>query len=186
MHAAHNSIDSRHEVAALGDEELLATLRHLLAEERKLSARWLVHLAEVDVRGLYREHAFGSLFDYCVHALHLSEAEAYLRIRAARLGCQFPRVLLMFATGELHLSAIKLLAPVMTQDNAEDLLGEARFKSKQARAPARTALRETGCLECDPETPSEPTGPRASGRPGRVPVRYGSSFRTCLEHVDCR
>jgi hypothetical protein len=85
------------DVTALDDEALLASLRRLLAKERALSARLLVHLGEVDARGLYREHAFASMFEYCVRALHLSEAEAYLRIRAARLGRQFPRVLRMMA-----------------------------------------------------------------------------------------
>ena len=73
MHAAQNTVDSCSAIAALGDEELLAMLRHLLAQERTLSARLLVHLAEVDARGLYREQAYASMFDYCVQALHLSE-----------------------------------------------------------------------------------------------------------------
>ena len=130
MHTLHG-IDSHHDVAALGDEQLLASLRQLLAEERKLSARLLVHLGEVDARGLYREHAYASMFDYCVQALHLSEAEAYLRIRAARLTRQFPRVLPMMASGELHLSAIKLLAPILTDANADELLAQARHRSKR-------------------------------------------------------
>jgi len=131
MHAAKNDTDALSEVARLGDEELIETLRHLLSKERELSARLLVHLAEVDARGLYRQHAYSSMFDYCVQALHLSEAEAYLRIRAARLSRQFPRVLLMMASGELHLSAVKLLAPVLTEANCELLLQQARHKSKR-------------------------------------------------------
>src|SRR6185503_17556737 len=130
MHTVLHDIDSR-DIAALDDAALLASLRRLLADERTLSARMLVHLGEVDARGLYREQAFGSMFDYCVQALHLSEAEAYLRIRAARLGRQFPRVLPMMASGELHLSAVKLLAPVLTETNADDLLAQARSKSKR-------------------------------------------------------
>jgi len=126
MHAAKNDTDALSEVARLGDEALIETLTHLLSKERTLSARLLVHLAEVDARGLYRQHAYSSMFDYCVRALHLSEAEAYLRIRAARLSRQFPRVLLMMASGELHLSAVKLLAPVLTEANCEQLLHEPR------------------------------------------------------------
>ena len=132
MHTV-DGIDSRHDVAALGDQELLASLRQLLNQERSLSARLLVHLGEVDARGLYREHAYGSMFDYCVQALHLSEAEAYLRIRAARLARQFPRVLPMMASGELHLSAVKLLAPLLTDANADDLLAQAS-PARQAQA----------------------------------------------------
>jgi hypothetical protein len=131
MPPAHHEIASLQSVARLGDNELIATVRRLLTQERKLSAALLVHLAEVDARGLYRQHACGSMFDYCVQALHLSEAEAYLRIRAARVGRQFPRVLHMLGAGELHLSAVKLLAPVLTEDNYEYLLSAARFKSKR-------------------------------------------------------
>jgi 5-methylcytosine-specific restriction endonuclease McrA len=71
------------------------------------------------------------MFDYCVQQLHLSESEAYLRIRAARVGRQFPRVLQMLAAGELHLSAVKLLAPVLTRKNCEQLVSAARLKSKR-------------------------------------------------------
>jgi len=47
----------------------------LLAEERSLSARLLIHLGEVDARGLYREHAYASMFDYCVQARCKSKRE---------------------------------------------------------------------------------------------------------------
>ena len=119
------------EVARLGDHELIEALQRTLAQERGVHARLLVHIAEVDARGLYRERAYSSMFDYCVQALHMSEAEAYLRIRAARVGRAFPRVLDMLQSGELHLSALKLLGPVLDQDIAGELLEAARFKSKR-------------------------------------------------------
>ena len=148
MHAAHEPTSSLQPVAQLGDDALIAATHRLLQEERELSARLLVHLGEVDARQLYRQHAYSSMFEYCVQALHLSEAEAYLRIGAARTGRQFPRVLHMFAAGELHLSALKLLAPVLDAANCDELLAAARCKSKReldpeepgpslARAPAR-------------------------------------------------
>ena len=71
------------------------------------------------------------MFEYCVRALRMSEAEAYLRIGAARLSREFPRVLDMLQAGELHLSALKLLAPVLTPHNANELLEASRFKSKR-------------------------------------------------------
>ena len=115
----------------LSDEELIDQLKHLLCRDHALTARLLVHLAEFDVRGLCRQHAYGSTFDYCVRALHMSEAEAFTRIRAARVVREFPAVLRMVQRGELHLSAIKLLAPVLTLENHMRLLEEARFKSKR-------------------------------------------------------
>jgi hypothetical protein len=114
----------------LGDEQLIERLKRLVAHDRATTARLLVHFGEVDARGLYRNQAYQSMFEYAVHALHMSESEAGLRIRVSRLGRQFPVALEMLARGELHLTALKLLAPVLTRENLW-LLEAARFKSKQ-------------------------------------------------------
>jgi hypothetical protein len=118
-------------VGRLGDVELIAGLRRLVQSDRVLTARLLVHLGEVDARGLYREHAFDSMFSYAVAVLHMSESEAYLRIQAARLGREFPLVLDMLSKGELHLTAIKLLGPHVTRGNHAHVLAQARFKGKR-------------------------------------------------------
>jgi hypothetical protein len=47
MYAAHEPTASFDPVAQLGDDELIASTQRLLREERKLTARLLVHLAEV-------------------------------------------------------------------------------------------------------------------------------------------
>ncbi|MDD9946588.1 MAG: hypothetical protein OXU20_36420, partial [Myxococcales bacterium] len=66
------------------DERLLERLHTLVGKDRRLTAQLLWHLAEVDQRGLHRQQGYSSLFNYCVEALHMSEAEAGLRIRVAR------------------------------------------------------------------------------------------------------
>jgi hypothetical protein len=76
------------DISRVADQELIVRVRRLVRGEQTLSARLLVHLGEVDARGLYREYAYASMFAYCVEELHMSEAEAYLRIHAARLGRQ--------------------------------------------------------------------------------------------------
>ena len=119
------------EVGRIADQELIASLRRLVRADRTLSARLLVHLGEVDARGLYREYAYASMFAYCVEELHMSEAEAYLRIQAARLGRQFPLIVQLFANGALHLTAIKLLGPHLTPDNHAQLLERASGKNKR-------------------------------------------------------
>jgi hypothetical protein len=113
----------------LCDDELVARLTCCVKEDREVTARLLVHLGEVDARGLFRDLGFSSMFDYAVQALHMSESEAWLRIRSARLAREFPMALGMVARGELHMTALKLLAPVLTPSNVE-LLDKARFKSK--------------------------------------------------------
>ena len=81
MHAPHD-LDSIADVARLDDQALIASMERLLQQERRVSAQLLVHLGEVERRQLYLQRAYSSMFEYSVKALHLSEAEAYLRITA--------------------------------------------------------------------------------------------------------
>src|SRR4029077_18747917 len=118
------------EVLRFTDQQLVARLRQLVLVDQVLGARLLVHLGEVDARGLYREQAYSSMFAYCVDELHMSEAEAYLRIHAARFGRQFPLVLAPLEQGALHLSAIKLLAPLLPASNLVQLPERASGKCK--------------------------------------------------------
>jgi hypothetical protein len=113
----------------LSDDALVAKLMCCVREDREVTARLLIQLGEVDARGLFRDLGYSSMFDYAVQALHMSESEAWLRIRAARFAREFPAALGMVARGELHMTALKLLAPVLTPSNLE-LLDKARFKSK--------------------------------------------------------
>ena len=124
------------DVSRVTDRALIDGLRRLVRADHTLSARLLVHLGEVDARGLYREYAFASMFVYCVDELHMSEAQAYLRIQAARLGRQFPLIVQLFAKGSLHLTAIKLLGPHLTPDNYAQVLER---RARRARSSARAS-----------------------------------------------
>ena len=78
------------EVSSCSDSQLVARLSQLTGADRKLVARLVVYLGEVDARGLYRDHAFSSMFNYLVEGLQMSEGEAYLRLNAARLAREYP------------------------------------------------------------------------------------------------
>src|ERR1700753_925688 len=97
------------EVRRVTDQELITRLRRLVCADQTLNAQLIVHLGEVDARGLYREHAYASMFLSCVEELRMSEAQAYLRIQAARLARKFPVVAQLLARGSVHLTALKLL-----------------------------------------------------------------------------
>jgi hypothetical protein len=71
------------------------------------------------------------MFAYCTEFLHLSEAEAYLRIAAARASREHPLLLTLLADGRLHLTAIAKLAPHLTLQDREALLKRARHQSKR-------------------------------------------------------
>jgi hypothetical protein len=116
---------------SLSDDELLRGLARLLFQSRRVEADLVAHIAEVETRRLYARHAFPSMFLYCTNVLHLSEAEAYLRITAARAARQHPALLAMLADGRLHLSGIAKLAPHLTRENRDSLLSRAAHKSKR-------------------------------------------------------
>ena len=71
------------------------------------------------------------MFAYCTEILHLSEAEAYLRIAAARASREHPILLTMLGDSRLHLTGIAKLAPHLTRENRDTLLKRAVHKSKR-------------------------------------------------------
>jgi hypothetical protein len=113
------------------DDDLLVRLADIMRQSRRTEADLVAHLAEVDQRKLYAREACPSMFAYCVEVLHLSEAEAYLRIAAARASRAHPLLLDMLADGRLHLSGIGKLAPHLTSTNAQSLLSGSAHKTKR-------------------------------------------------------
>ncbi len=124
-------MQSMQQLNALPDDELLHRLAALLHDSRHTEADLVAHIGEVDARRLYAREATPSMFQYCTERLHLSEAEAYLRIAAARASREHPMVLTMLADGRLHLTAIAMLAPHLAPQNRDALLQRATHKTKR-------------------------------------------------------
>ena len=115
----------------MSDDRVLAKVEALVARSNQLTAELLAYLSEVDVRGLHLREACGSLFAFCVERLHMSEGAAGKRITAARVGRRFPLVLEMIARGEIHLTAVNMLAAHLDDGNHVELLERARHRSKR-------------------------------------------------------
>jgi hypothetical protein len=116
---------------SLCDDDLLRGLADLLRQSRRVEADLVAHIGEVETRHLYAREASPSMFVYCTHVLHLSEAEAYLRTTVARVAREHPVLLAMLADGRLHLTGIAKLAPHLTRENRDLLLSRAVHKSKR-------------------------------------------------------
>ena len=119
------------ELKLLSDDELLVRLSNVLQDSRRVESVLVAHIAEVDARRLYAREASSSMFQYCVDVLHLSEAEAYLWIRAARASRKHPVLLTMLEDGRLHLSGIAELVPHLTDANCDELLARTTHKTKR-------------------------------------------------------
>ena len=115
----------------LSDRELVAEVKRLAGCEQHATARLIAALAELDTRRLYLGQGCSSMFTYCTQVLHLAEHAAYNRIEAARAVRRFPAILTLLADGCVHLSAVRLLAPHLNQENHADVLREASHKSKR-------------------------------------------------------
>jgi hypothetical protein len=124
-------MEHKRSLQSLSDDELLRRLADLLRQSRRVESDLVAHIAEVDERRLYAREASPSMFAYCTEVLHLSEAEAYLRIAAARASREHPRLLDMLGDGRLHLTGIAKLAPHLTRENRDALLERATHKSKR-------------------------------------------------------
>ncbi len=120
----------------LTDHVLLRDLAAIVSQDRSgptcggCPASLLAHLAEVDDRKLYLPAAYPSMYAWCVGELHLSEDMASKRIHAARAASRFPAIFPALADGRLHLSAVVLLAPHLTEETADELLAVATHRTK--------------------------------------------------------
>ncbi len=118
----------RSDPKALPNDQLLQQVQSLVSRTNRDLAELLWHLAEVDARGLYRDEACSSMFTYCRDRLGFSEPVAFKRITAARLVRKFPAILRRVACGDLHLTALKTLAKVLTAENHGRVLAAAAGK----------------------------------------------------------
>ena len=112
------------------DDVLLRDLAALVAQDRITTASLLAHVGEADARRLYAPAGYPSMHAYCLGELRLSEDAASRRIQAARAARRFPALFAALAEGRLHLTALNLLAPHLTDSNALELIEIATHRRK--------------------------------------------------------
>ena len=161
-----NILDS---AATLSDSELLVHLKAVAANERQATAHLIASLAEVDAKRLYLGEGYSSLFIYCTRVLHLSEHAAYGRIAAARAARKFPVILDALASGSVHLTAICIVAPHLTEGNVERVLAAATHRTKRDVEELVAALRPqppvvSAVRKLPSPKPDLPTAPSSAAR----------------------
>jgi hypothetical protein len=93
----------------LSNEALIRNTHALVAEERKLTTEILWHMHEIQVRRLYAEKGYASLFEYAVQVLGYSEAAAGRRIAAMRLLVDVPEIEPALQSGEVSLTTLSTI-----------------------------------------------------------------------------
>jgi len=115
----------------LTDAELMARLDALCARNTKLMVQLLLHLGEVDARGLFRDDGHTSMFVYCKDRLRMCESAIWRRLHAARLCRRVPRLVELLEAGKVHLSGLAMIEPRVSDERLEVLIDEVAGKSKR-------------------------------------------------------
>ncbi len=115
----------------LSNDQLAQQVRALSTQKHVLDAELLLHLSEMDWRQSYREQACSSLFGFCVSRLGFSEDAAYKRVGVARMLREYPLVFELLSEGTIHLAALMLIKPHLTQENHREWLTATTGKSKR-------------------------------------------------------
>jgi hypothetical protein len=103
----------------------------LIKRERLATVDLLWHLAALDRRWVEVESVYPSLYVYCTRRLGLSEGASYRRIHAARAMADYPIIGEQLESGKVHLSAISMIAPHLTETNCAELLDKVAGKTKR-------------------------------------------------------
>ena len=116
--------------ALLDAATLSRRLAELAGDERAVQVEFLLHLEEFDRRQAWLEAGHPSLWEFCLRVLHLSEGAAARRLRAMRVLRRLPGLAAPLRDGRVSLSTVGHLDPVLTEENAEELVARAAYKTK--------------------------------------------------------
>ena len=121
---------SRYSPTHLTDGALLQSVRDELAHRGHATAKILAQLAEIDSRKLYLPLACDSMHAFCVRELKLRPQQAFKWMQVARAARRLPLLLDAIADGRLTRSSVVVLAAHLTEENVEQVLSEAAWKSE--------------------------------------------------------
>jgi 5-methylcytosine-specific restriction endonuclease McrA len=117
------------------------------------------------------------MFDFCQRRLGMSEGAAFRRITAARLVKRFPSLLGRIERGELHLSALVLLRPHLTEKNVDELVAAVVGKTQRQIEELLVRLApkpDVPSLIIELDAPSHASGPTLFAGAGAVPPPPGA------------
>src|SRR5580765_8110935 len=113
------------------NDRLLARTHELVKLDRLTTSELIAHLGEIEHRALFADDGFGCMKSWCMGVLELSEDAACRRLQAAHAARDFPILFEALEDKRLHLTAVTLLAPHLTQGNVAELVEAASHKGNE-------------------------------------------------------
>ena len=139
-------------VKKLTNQELIAKLKFLVAEEKKNIAAQIVLLKEVRKRKMALEMGYSNLLEFCVGELGLTRDQALKRSQAATAVEKEPVFLDMLKKGETSVSSLCLIAPKLTEKTQEEIRAFVPGKTKREVEAFVSTLKRDGTREDRPQT----------------------------------
>ena len=137
---------------------LIKEIKTAVKQEKKFTAIILKHLISIEKRKLYLDHDCPSLYKFCTKILGYSDAEAAVRVKAARLLRATPAVEKEIQQGTLNLSnASKLQTfflenPKLAEDKKTEIIEKVLAKTCHQTEIILAAANK----EIDPTRPTKP------------------------------
>ena len=107
-------------VKKMSDPQLLAHTDKLVSEERRITLEVLQHLREIEVRRLFVDLGFDSMYKYCIQRLKYSEGEAQRRLSAARLLRELPEIESQIKNGDLNMTNLSAVQSFIRAEKMAD------------------------------------------------------------------
>ncbi|HEY8272265.1 MAG TPA: hypothetical protein VIG33_15345 [Pseudobdellovibrionaceae bacterium] len=127
------------DLSKVSNQEILFRLERLSRTERKITHLVLSHINEVEVRKLYLDLGFTSLYRYLTQHLYYGEKAAYDRMQAALVLKHTPEIARKIEEGALNLSQLVQIDQSLKQERkagkelsvkaTQELLGKLENKS---------------------------------------------------------
>jgi hypothetical protein len=108
------------------ENALMVVLNYKKSEAALISA-----IQQVDEFKVFREYGYASLFEYVTTALGLSESSAYNFINVARKALELPAIKREIEMGNLTVSKVRKVLPVISEENQQDWLKKAATLSSR-------------------------------------------------------
>lgn len=141
---------------------------------RHLEGELLHILAQIQKEKVFLAEGYGSLFEYIVKALRLSESTAYSLQTVIRKSQEVPELKELVLNGEMSLCKAKRIAPVMTKESA------AKWIELALSSPTREIDRQVAAVR--PEEIKERLIPKSKGR-SELKIGISHDFEAKLRRV---
>ena len=116
-------------LTSVSDRQVLINTDRIVSEDRKLTLRLLDHLHAVEMRKLYLQLGYSSMFEYCTRHQRLSEPDALRKIRTARCIARFQQLIPLLESGEVNPTTVSMIAKHINPENADTVIDAIKNRS---------------------------------------------------------